>query len=452
VIVDHNKMQSDTFVEKVNDIGHISMKFRAFGWNTFEINGHNFDTLAEVLKGIRESKFCAGRPTAIIAHTIKGKGVSFMEPKEDEEFYKYHAGAPSDDDYYAALRELKDRIDHALCPRRPLYGFEEVDMPKRVTPSPKAQNLVSAYGDELVKIAEDKKDIIVLDADLLKDCGIAEFKKKFPERFIECGIAEQDMVSVAGGIARQGMLPIVHSFACFLTPRANEQIYNNATEKSKIIYIGTLAGLIPAGPGHSHQSVRDIACMSAMPGLTAIAPSCEQEARMAIRWAVEENPQSTYIRFVNVPLELPYQLPEDYRLKKGCGARLRDGGNKFAAIVAYGPVMLSEAIKASDYIREITDFSLRVPVFNVPWLNFIDANWAFDVFGGFEIVFTLDNHYVKGGQGEYLAAVLGRFGWELPKIVNLGVEEIPACGLNDEVLKYHRLDYKSIADRIMSEP
>src|SRR5579862_5680615 len=125
------------------------------------------------------------------------------------------------------------------------------------------------------------------------------------------------MVSAAGGLALCGMLPVVHSFACFLTSRANEHIYNNATERKKIIYVGTLAGVIPAGPGHSHQSVRDISAIGSVPGLTALEPCCEREARLAIRWAVEQNAASTYLRFVNVPLDLPYALPPSYALQVG---------------------------------------------------------------------------------------------------------------------------------------
>ena len=123
--------------------------------------------------------------------------------------------------------------------------------------------------------------------DLLSDCGIEAFKAELPERFIECGIAEQHMVSAAGGMALDGMLPVVHSFACFLSTRANEHIYNNATERTKIIYTATLAGVVPGGPGHSHQSVRDISAIGSVPGLTAIEPCSEREARLAIRWAVE---------------------------------------------------------------------------------------------------------------------------------------------------------------------
>src|SRR4030095_15308120 len=130
-------------------------------------------------------------------------------------------------------------------------------LPLRVAPS-NPERLVVAYGDELVPIARERSDIVVLDADLLSDCGIEAFKAALPDRFIECGIAEQHMVSAAGGLALKGILPVVHSFACFLSTRANEHIYNNATEGRKIIYTATLAGLVPGGPGHSHESVRDI--------------------------------------------------------------------------------------------------------------------------------------------------------------------------------------------------
>ena len=95
------------------------------------------------------------------------------------------------------------------------------------------------------------KKIIALDGDLVLDTGLIEFEKKFPERFIECGIAEQDMVSMAGGLALTGLLPVVNSFASFLTARANEQIYNNATENTKIIYMCLYAGILPAGAGKS---------------------------------------------------------------------------------------------------------------------------------------------------------------------------------------------------------
>src|SRR5258708_16878058 len=178
-------------------------------------------------------------------------------------------------------------------------------LPERIAPK-KPEKLVLAYGDELLEMARTRQDIVVMDGDLLSDCGIEAFKEELPERFIECGIAEQHMVSAAGGMALNGMLPVVHSFACFLSTRANEHIYNNATERRKIVYTATLAGVVPGGPGHSHQSVRDISAIGSIPGLAAIEACSGREARLAIRWAIEGNRTSPYLRFLNLPLPVSH--------------------------------------------------------------------------------------------------------------------------------------------------
>src|SRR5207244_10680024 len=218
-----------------------------------------------------------------------------------------------------AVSEIATRVDARLqAAGQPALALASAAPPVRVTPS-QPERLVVAYGDELLQMARQRPEIVVLDADLLSDCGIEAFKAELPERFIECGIAEQHMVSAAGGMALNGILPVVHSFACFLSTRANEHIYNNATERTKIVYTATLAGLVPGGPGHSHQSARDISAIGSVPGLTAIEPCRARDARPAIRWAVEQNDASTYLRFVSVPLDLPYSLPSSYALQVGRG-------------------------------------------------------------------------------------------------------------------------------------
>ena len=106
--------------------------------------------------------------------------------------------------------------------------------------------MILAYSKILLKHAKSNKNLVALDADLVLDTGLIPLKDQMPERFFEFGIAEQDMVSAAGGMALRGLLPVVHSFACFLSSRPNEQIYNNSTENSKIVYVGSLAG-VPGG-------------------------------------------------------------------------------------------------------------------------------------------------------------------------------------------------------------
>src|SRR6266550_3005741 len=323
VVVDHNKLQSDSAVSAVSDLGAIEDKFRVFGWEVARADGHDLRAVNDIFArfdGISD------KPKVLIADTIKGKGVSFMEGlASGDATYHFHAGAPGLKDYLAAVGEITARVNGMLSTlKQPAIAMTRAPLPQRLAPT-KPEKLVLAYGDELLQMARTKKEIVVLDGDLLSDCGIEAFKAELPERFIECGIAEQHMVSAAGGMALEGLLPVVHSFACFLSTRANEHIYNNATERRKIIYTATLAGAIPGGPGHSHQSVRDISAIGSVPGLTVIEPCSEREARLAIRWAVETNLESTYLRFVNVPLDLPYAMPASYALEAGKGVILRKG-------------------------------------------------------------------------------------------------------------------------------
>ena len=442
VIVDHNKYQSDSTFAAVSDLGPIEEKFRAFGWAVARVDGHHLPALRAVL---RDLDAIDDQPKVVIADTIKGRGVSFMEGfARGDETYQFHAGAPSLEHYTAAVGELATRINGRLSAHGlPPLTLVDAPLPPRVVPVG-PERLVAAYGDELLEMARGRDDIVVLDADLLSDCGIEAFRAELPGRFIECGIAEQHMVSAAGGLALKGLLPVVHSFACFLSTRANEQIYNNATERRKIIYTATLAGVVPGGPGHSHQSVRDISAIGSVPGLTAVEPCNEREARLAIRWAVEQNSSSTYLRFVNVPLDLPYSLPSSYALQPGRGATLRPGRD--VALVGYGPVLLSNAWRAAD---ELAAAGVSAAVLNLPWLNQIDEDWVRTILGRFPLIVTLDNHYLALGQGVMIAAALARTGVR-SDVTSLGLTDIPVCGSNAEVLAHHGLDAASIARAVLA--
>ncbi len=442
VIVDHNKVQSDTYVADVSDLGDLDAKFAAFGWEVRRCDGHDYDAFTAILA---EFETISDRPKILIADTIKGSGVSFMEHTAmaaDQEYYTYHSGAASPEEYQRATTELLQRIDAAataLGITLPPPDTVEVE-PLSAPPNP--QKMVPAYTETLLELAAGRDDLIALDADLVLDTGLIPFKEKYPERFVECGIAEQDMVSRAGTMALSGLLPIVHSFACFLTPRPNEQIYNASTERSKVIYVGTLAGVIPGGPGHSHQAVRDIAALSGIPGLVMLEPATPAEVGAVVRWAVNESDSSSYIRLVSIPCEYREELQGEHPLVYGQGRIVREGSD--IAVVAYGPVMLVEVLKMADLLAEQ---GRSVRVINLPWLNRFDSDWLAGAVEGVSTLVTVDNHYVEGGQGEQVrSALCGRLSGV--RVLSFGVEEIPACGRNDEVLGHHGLDAASMAARI----
>jgi transketolase len=444
VIVDRNEVQSDTWVSHVSDLGDLEAKLRAFGWAVTSCDGHDVRSLAQAL----ESLHAEDRPRVVVAHTRKGGGVSFMEPhdlpKTDTALYGYHSGAPTASEYERAVEEIKSRLDERLARlgQSPLEVVEAKPPEHRSAPRER-QRLVPTYGDALVEEAARNSRVVALDADLRLDCGLVGFRERYPDRFFECGIAEQDMVSQAGTMALAGLLPVVHSFACFLSTRPNEQIYNNATERSKIIYVGSLAGLVPGGPGHSHQSVRDISALGAVPGLALIEPFSESEVRAAVRWAVTDALSSVYLRLVSVPWALGFEPPEVERLVPGRGTVLCAPGELL--FVAAGPVMVANAWRAAELLAEL---GVESGVVALPWLRDVDGRWLAEVAAGVHIV-CLDNHYVTGGQGDAVLAALAAAAPEAAaRVHKIGVTSIPKSGGNDEVLRAHGLDADGIVSQV----
>lgn len=431
VIIDHNKLQSDTLVAKVSDLGDLVGKLKAFGWHVERCDGNDIPSISEALES---GKKVTDRPKVIIADTIKGKGVSFMEHTSidsDVEFYKFHSGAPSEEAYTRAASELIDKVNAQLSQ----CGLSRLDLAE-VTRSPavalnQPQRLVQAYSAALLDQARKNPKLVALDADLILDTGLIPFQKEFPERFLECGIAEQDMVSQAGGMALRGLLPVVHSFACFLSTRPNEQIYNNATEKTKIIYVGSLAGVIPGGPGHSHQGVRDISSLGGIPGLTMVEPCCEKEVGLLFDWCVNKNPLSSYLRLTSVPWEVPFELPAGYLPVPGQGCSWGESGG--VALIGYGPIPLAIAHQAA---RELAEkHSIRAKVINLPWLNKVDGDWLGAELKDCMRIISLENHYRIGGQGDRIEeALAGKLGPGI-RFNRVALDSIPPSGGPGEVLE-----------------
>jgi len=440
VIVDHNKIQSDTWIENVSPLGDLEAKFRSFGWEVARCDGHEFLALQDTFFSMAK---ITAKPKVLIADTIKGKGVSLMEKTSSAgefEFYKFHSGAPTAEVFAAGVFELRSSVDVALGINGPLK-IETLDIPDR--PAITGRRLVRAYEAELVDQARKNPDIVVLDADLMIDCGLLSFAESFPERFLECGIAEQDMVSQAGGLALGGKLPIVHSFASFLSARPNEQIFNNATERTKIIYVGSLAGVLPGGPGHSHQSVRDIALLSHVPGLTIVEPCCEEQAKSLLDWAVNANRMSTYLRLCSIPVETPF-APITGPVLEGVGSVIHEGIDM--AVISYGPVMLSECWHSCQNLQQS---GISVKLIELPWLNKVDMTWLSSVLNDVPRVLCVENHLSVGGQADMLLKAIAGLDRRLP-VDRLGINDIPPCGSNQEVLRQVRLDSHSIIGVIKS--
>jgi len=444
-IVDRNELQSDRPTEEILALGDLEGKLRAFGWHVEVCDGHDHAALARAFAAMRAAR--EDVPKILVAHTIKGRGVSFMEHpaalREGGRTYRWHAGAPDDDAFGRAHGELLGRIEEKL-PHLRLEAVPPLEEAASLEGEPESgaglrrvtdEYVAAAYGDELLRLVRERPEVVVLDADLASDCRIRAVELEEPSRFAEVGIAEQDLVSMAAGLAREGLLPVVNSFASFLAARANEQIYNQASERTKVVYALHYAGLIPAGPGKSHQSIRDVSLLAALPNLTVVQPANAEETRGLLRWAVENAAESVALRLAIGPSPRSLDLPNGIAATPGRGTILREGSD--ALLFAYGPVMLHEALNAAEAL------GVRVQVVNMPWLNRVDSDWLADLVDPFTELFVVEDHAPVGGLGDSLRRHLdGR------AVTVFGVEGWPACGTPTEALRFHGLDGASLADRI----
>jgi transketolase len=446
-IVDRNELQSDRPTEEILALGNLEAKLGAFGWHVEVCDGHDHDALADALAAMRAAP--EDIPKVLVARTIKGRGVSFMEHpaalREGGGTYQWHAGAPDDEAFSRAHAELVGRIRERLPDLRlePVPSLDE-DVSLEGEPESGAglrrvtdEYVAAAYGDELMKLVTERPEVVVLDADLASDCRIRAVELEHPGRFVEVGIAEQDLVSMAAGLARQGLLPVVNSFAAFLAARANEQIYNQASEGTRVVYALHYAGLIPAGPGKSHQSLRDVSLLAALPNLVVIQPANSQETRALLRWAVAEAEENVAVRLAIGPSPRTIELPS-VEASPGRGTVLREGAD--ALLLAYGPVMLHEALSAAEALE------LRgtgVQVVNMPWLNRVDPAWLAELVQPFGEIFVVEDHSPVGALGDSLRREL-----EGRDLTVFGVDGWPACGTPLEALRFHGLDGSSLADRI----
>jgi transketolase len=448
-IVDRNELQSDRPTEEILALGDLEAKLRAFGCHVEVADGHDHDALAAAFAAMRAAP--QDVPKVLVANTIKGRGVSFMEHpaalREGDGTYRWHAGAPDDDAFTRAHDELVERIRQRL-PDVKLEPVPPLDERVSLEGEPESgagmrraavsdEYVAAAYGEELLRLTEQHPELVVLDADLASDCRVRGVELGQPSRFIEVGIAEQDMVSMAAGLARQGLLPVVNSFASFLASRANEQIYNQVSESTKVVYALHYAGLIPAGPGKSHQSVRDISLLGALPNITIVQPTNAEETRALLRWAVEDAEESVAMRIAIGPS--PRRIELDGAIVFGRGTTLRDGEGP--TLLAYGPVMVHEALVAAE---TLAPRGVHLRVVAMPWLNRFDTEWLAEEVGALDEVFVLEDHAPVGGLADALRRML-----DTPtRVTAFGVEGWPACGTPPEALRAHELDGLSLAVRI----
>ncbi|WP_346890034.1 transketolase family protein [Clostridium sp. UBA1056] len=256
-----------------------------------------------------------------------------------------------------------------------------------------------AYGKALARIGKENENIVVLDADLSKSTKTADFKAVCPERFINMGIAEGNMMTVAAGMAACGKIPFASTFAIFATGRAFEQIRNSICyPKLNVKVCATHAGLTVGEDGASHQSVEDISLMRSIPNMVVISPSDGIEVEAAIE-AISKYEGPCYVRLGRSAVPI-INDNEDYKFEIGKGVTLRDG--KDATIIATG-IMVEAALEAYNILAEE---GIRVRVINIHTIKPIDEELITKAARETKLIVTAEEHSVIGGLGSAVAEVV----------------------------------------------
>lgn len=274
-----------------------------------------------------------------------------------------------------------------------------------------------SYGNALVALGQKYDDFVVLDADLAAATKTGTFKKAFPERFYDCGIAEQNMISIAAGIAATGKKVFASSFAMFAAGRAFEQVRNSIGYPHLHVVIGaTHAGISVGEDGATHQCCEDIALMRTIPGMTVLNPADDVEAKLAVEAAyLHDGP--VYIRFGR--LAAPVIFDENYRFEIGKGVTLKDGDD--ITVIATG-LMVGEALTAYEVLKEK---GVNARIINMPTVKPIDRELILKAAKETGRIVTVEEHSVIGGLGSAVCEVVCE---EHPvPVTKIGVQDTFGC-------------------------
>ena len=425
-----------------HDMEAIARRWRAFGWHTIVIDGHDFDAILDALAEARRTK---GQPTMILARTIKGKGVSFVEGKEGWHGRAFKKGEELDN----ALAELEQQfvaappgVNLPAQIPKPASRPRAVDAPRPVAPPAyKPGEEVAtreAYGVALAKLGEADPRVVALDADVKNSTFSDKFEKKFPERFYQNFIAEQVMIGAAMGLAARGAIPFPSTFACFLT-RAADFIRMAAISNVGIKMAGSHAGVSIGEDGPSQMALEDLAMCRAQPDITVLYPCDGVSAERLVALAAY-HPGAVYIRTSRPKTPVIYGNDEPFVV--GGSKVLRQSAADRVTIVAAG-VTVFEALKAYD---ELKAAGTSVRVIDLYSLQPVDRDGliaAGQAAGGRFI--TVEDHYAAGGIGDAVAEAVAPAGFT---VTRLAVREIPRSGKPDELLDRYGISSRHIVEAV----
>lgn len=435
-VVDVNRLgQSDPTMLQ-HDMEGYRARWAGFGWHALVVDGHDLSALAAAFEDAARTK---GKPTVLLAKTFKGRGISFMENHPN-----WHGKpVPKGEETQKAIDELTKQL-------RPNTTSLSIQKPSPSAPGPTAAGTLApppykpgdaaatreAFGVALEALGAVNPLVVGLDADVKNSTYTDKFGKKFPNRFFENFIAEQNMLGTAAGLAACGKIPFVATFAAFFT-RAYDFIRMAAISQSNIKLVGTHVGVSIGEDGPSQMGLEDIAMMAAQPGVVVLYPSDGTSTYRLVE-AAANHKGMVYLRAGRPKSPILYSPDERFQI--GGSKILRQSAADALTIVAAG-ITLFEALKAHDQLKasgiavRVVDLYSVAPIDRATLIESARATHS--------RILTVEDHYAHGGLGD---AVLSAVGTEGIKVHKLAVRAIPHSGKPDELVDHFGIGARSIVE------
>lgn len=434
-IIDVNRLGQRGETMYGHNLNAYEKRVTAFGWETIvAYDGHS---LPEVIRAYQKAAASTDKPVMIIAKTVKGKGVSFLENKEG-----WHGKTLSKEELKRALGELGD-VNSSL--RGDIALPENVSVGKKTSRTAKLpfyapHELVStrqAYGNALVRIFPKFPEIVVLDGEVSNSTFSQTFQKAYPKKFFEMYIAEQNMVGAALGLSQRGKIPFVSTFAAFFS-RAGDQLRMARYSNTNIKCVGSHAGVSIGQDGPSQMGLEDIALFRTLGQSVVLYPcdaiSCERLVEEAARWR-----GMVYLRTTR--RETPLLYPNDEPFPVGGSKILRQSTHDRITVAAAG-VTVFEALAAYDALQKE---GITIRVIDLYSVKPIDATSLQKAARETRALVVVEDHYAEGGVGE---AVMSALSAHPVPVHSLAVRKIPKSGRPEELLDYEELSAKAIIKKI----
>jgi len=435
-IVDMNRLGQSQATAFGHDVDLYRERFEAFGWRVEDVDGHDIEEILEVLSGVGLNS----QPLAIIAKTYKGGGVSFLQDKDG-----WHGKTLNAEEAAKAIAELQPSSKSAAGV--PIAAPSALPAPNNAAPSSypginyNLGDLIAtreAYGAALVRIGEANQAVVAMDGDTKNSTYAERFFKKFPERFTECFIAEQNLVAVAIGFGTRGKVPFASTFATFFT-RAYDQIRVAGISMANLKLVGSHVGVSIGEDGPSQMALEDLAMMRAVSGSVVLYPS----DAVSTEKLLEVMAQTRGIFFLRTSRpKTPVIYGNDEKFPIGGAKIVRQNAGDKVTVVGAG-VTLHEAVKAAELLAKEGIGITVVDAYSIKPLgkDVIKAAAAKTN----HVVVTVEDHYAEGGLGD---AVAGELSCDGVKVHKLAVRELPRSGKAEELLAKFGIDAAAIVKKV----